>query len=176
MTIVSVSLAVPLSSQAWGSTRWSGFFESEPLLVIGIFVGAFLLFAFGMVGQGTDEVKFKKAVIVDDDPAIRRGLKMIIENRTPFAVVGEAGDGAAGGEIIDQTLPDVVVIDVKLPHVDGIELTRRIRETHPSIRVVSYSSPDDDATGAIMRRAGASAHLLKGDPPERIIEALLDVA
>ena len=151
-------------------------FDSEPLLVLGIFGFAFLMFAMGMAGQGKEEVKVKRAVIVDDDPDIRRGLKMLIEGRTPFAVVGEAGDGAAAGEIVDAVLPDVVVVDVKLPHVDGIELTRRIRATHPSIRVVAYSSPEDDATGAIMRRAGASAHLVKGDPPERIIEALLDVA
>jgi DNA-binding NarL/FixJ family response regulator len=151
-------------------------FEVEPLLVIALFGGAFLLFALGMVGQGREEMKIKSAVIVDDDPDIRRGLKMIIENRTPFAVVGEAADGALALKILETVVPDVVVVDVKLPHVDGIQLTRHIRENHPSVRVVAYSSPEDDATGAIMRRAGACAHLVKGDPPERIIEALLDVA
>jgi DNA-binding NarL/FixJ family response regulator len=155
---------------------WVQLFHEEPLLVSVIFGCAFLLFALGMVKQGTEEVKPKKAVIVDDDPDIRRGLKTLIELRTPFAVVGETGDGAGAFEIVEEVLPDVVVIDVILPHVDGIELTRRIREAHPSIRVVAYSSPEDDATGAIMRRAGACAHLVKGDPPERIIEALLDVA
>ena len=151
-------------------------FEVAPWVVIGFFGFGFLMFAFGMVRPKEEDVHPKTAVIVDDDADIRRGLKTLIENRTPFAVAGEASDGAAGTYVVDSLLPDLVVIDVKLPEVDGIELTRRIKRLHPEIPVIAYSSPDDDATGAIMRRAGASAHLVKGDPPERIIETLLDFA
>ena len=151
-------------------------FEVEPWLVTGFFALAFLMFAGGMTRRDEETIHPKTAVIVDDDPDIRRGLKTIIENRTPFAVVAEAADGVAGTYVVDSALPDVVVVDVKLPHVDGIELTRRIKSRHPEIPVIGYSSPDDDATGAIMRRAGASAHLVKGDSPEQIIETLLDFA
>ena len=115
-------------------------------------------------------------MIIDDDGDVRLTLKRVIEGRTAFKVVGEAADGGQGSLVVDAVLPDLVVVDVKLPVVDGIETTRRIHDLHPEIKVVGFSSADDDATGAIMRRAGAVATLVKGATPDEIVDTLLEIA
>lgn len=118
----------------------------------------------------------KRVVLVDDDPDVLKGLRRLLEDRSDLRVVGEARTAAAAVDVVGSTEPDVVVIDVRLPDGDGIEATERIRAAHPSVRVVGYSSADDDATGAIMRRAGASAHLVKGDTPETIVRTITSAA
>ncbi len=150
--------------------------DAEPWIVVAFFGFGFLMFALGMSRRTEDAPKPKTAVIVDDDPDIRRGLRALIESRTPFAVSGEAHDGASGLAVIDALRPDVVIVDVKLAGIDGIELTRRVKQLDPQIPVIAFSAPEDDATGTIMRRAGASAHLVKGDQPDQIIATLLDFA
>jgi DNA-binding NarL/FixJ family response regulator len=91
-------------------------------------------------------------------------------------VVGEASNGAEGVMVVEMHRPDLVLVDVRMPVMDGIEATRRIKELDPDIRVIGFSSTDDDPTGAIMRRAGASGHLVKGDSPETIAEELNTLA
>jgi DNA-binding NarL/FixJ family response regulator len=136
-------------------------------------VGAFILFLLAMRSPGSSgRPKRKSIVVVDDDPRVRNGLRHIIEERTDIGVVGEAGNGADGVTVVEMHRPDLVLIDVKLPVMDGIEATRRIKELDPGISVVGFSSMDDDPTGAIMRRAGASGHLVKGDSPDVIAEEL----
>ncbi|MGH2693913.1 MAG: response regulator [Actinomycetota bacterium] len=147
--------------------------EVAPVIVAALFIGAFLLFALGMQPVGKGEGR--TIVIVDDDTDVRRALRRLIEDRTVHRVVGEASDGAEGLAVIESLTPDAVVIDVKLPVVDGIEATQRIKERHPYIKVIGFSSADDDATGAILRRAGASKTLVKGDSPDEIVDALIEV-
>lgn len=148
--------------------------DEAPVIAAAIMLGAFVFFALAMrpLGEGGT----KKVVIIDDDPSVRLALKRVIEGRTLFRVVGEAADGGDGAAVVDALLPDLVVIDVKLPSVDGLETTRRIHELHPEIKVVGFSAVEDDATGAIMRRAGASATLVKGASPDEIVETLLEIA
>ncbi len=148
--------------------------EVAPWAVAGVLGLAALMFSLAMIRDTEPEAKPKRAVVIDDDPAIVRGLKGLIESRTNFGVVGAAHTGRMAVHLVNALEPDLVVIDVKLPEMDGIEATRRIKALHPEIPVIGFSSPDDDATGTIMRRAGASAHLVKGDSPETIIETIQD--
>jgi DNA-binding NarL/FixJ family response regulator len=146
--------------------------EVAPLIVAAVLIGMFLLFALGM--QPTVKGEGRRIVIIDDDPDVRLILRSLIEDRTTLRVVGEASDGAEGLAVVEALVPDGVVIDVKMPVMDGIEATRRIKERHPYIKVVGFSSADDDATGAIMRGAGASSTIVKGDPPDEIVDTLLE--
>jgi DNA-binding NarL/FixJ family response regulator len=148
--------------------------EIDPAFVAWFLGGLFFLFVAMMVPRGKTVDRGARVVLVDDDEDVIRGLRFLIEERTRMGVVGEARRGDAALEVIDAVQPDLVVMDVKLPGMDGREATLRIKEEHPEVRVIGYSSPDDDATGSIMRRAGASAHLVKGDPPDVIVRTLLD--
>lgn len=148
--------------------------QVDPAFVAWFLAGLFTLFVILMVPRRYGEVTTARVVLVDDDPDVLRGLRYLIEERTSLGVVGEAQRGDAAVDVVDATLPDVVVMDVRLPGLDGIEATRRIKEAHPDVKVIGYSAPDDDATGAIMRHAGASAHVVKGDPPDVIVRVLLD--
>ena len=168
-----------------GRARWGaieireplvGLLEVAPFAVIGFMLLGFMLFAAGMIRPTEDEEKQYSLVVVDDDPDIRRGLKTLVEARTPFAVVGEAHNGMLGVHVVDALRPEVVIMDVKLAGVDGIEATRRIKSIDRNIAVIGYSAPEDDATGAIMRGAGASAHLVKGDAPDHIVGTILSFA
>lgn len=150
--------------------------EIDPAFVAWFLAGLFFLFVLMMVPRGEREPRAARVVVVDDDEDVIRGLRFLIEGRTSMGVVAEARRGDAAVEVVDAVLPDLVVMDVRLPGIDGIEATRRIKEAHPDVRVIGYSSLDDDATGAIMRNAGASAHLVKGDPPDVIVRTLLDWA
>ncbi|MDQ3916008.1 MAG: response regulator transcription factor [Actinomycetota bacterium] len=141
------------------------------------FVGfGFLMFALGMHNPAEEDEKTKTAVLVDDDPDVLRGLRSLVESRTPFRVAGVAWSGREGLRVADAVTPDLVVVDVKLPELDGIETTRRLKESNPRVVVIGYSSPDDDATGTIMRRAGASASLVTGDDPDTIVRTISDFA
>jgi DNA-binding NarL/FixJ family response regulator len=143
----------------------------EPRLVAWVLLAMFAMLLVNLIPRMLSPGD-KRVVLVDDDPDVIKGMRRLLEDRTNFRVVGEARTGRAAVEVVDSTEPDIVVMDVRLRDWDGIEATRRIHERHPAIRVVGYSSPDDDATGAIMRRAGASAHLVKGDTPETIVKTI----
>jgi len=115
-----------------------------------------------------------RVVVVDDQPTIRLGLRMILDHEPDLEVVGEAGDGAAAVDVVRATRPDVVLLDIRMPGVDGIEATRRIR-TDPAladVHVVVLTTFDDEeyVTGAL--RAGAHAFLLKDADPAALVEAV----
>jgi DNA-binding NarL/FixJ family response regulator len=111
-------------------------------------------------------------VIVDDHPVVRGGLRALIESLGGFRVVGEAGDGEAAVREVQLERPDVVVMDVMMPGVDGVEATRRIVASTPgtAVLVLSMSENDDVVFGAM--RAGARGYLLKGAEQQEIDRAL----
>lgn len=158
-------------------TAIEGLLDVAPAATLGFLGFCFLMFALGMRGAPDDEEpKSKTVVLVDDDADVLRGLRSLIESRTPFRVAGVACSGLEGIRVVDAVTPDLVVVDVKLPELDGIETTRRLKEMDPRLPVIAYSSPEDDATGSIMRRAGAAAHLVKGDDPDTIVRTISDFA
>ena len=117
-----------------------------------------------------------RVVVVDDQPLERTGNALILDSDDGIDVIGEAGDGKEGVALVDRDAPDVVLMDVRMPVMDGLEATRIITERHPSVRVVVLTTFDLDeyAFGAL--RAGASAFLLKSTRPQALIDAVRTVA
>jgi DNA-binding NarL/FixJ family response regulator len=116
-------------------------------------------------------------VVVDDEPLIRSGLRAIIDAEPGLTVVGEAGDGAEVLDVVRRTQPDVVLMDVRMPAVDGIQATRLLLEgidPAPRVLVVTTFENDDYVYDAL--RVGASGFLLKRTPPDEIIAAIRTVA
>ncbi|WP_433425278.1 response regulator transcription factor [Microtetraspora malaysiensis] len=115
-------------------------------------------------------------VIVDDEDLIRTGLRIIIESEPGLSVVGEARDGAEAVSVVRATRPDLVLMDVRMPAVDGIQATRRILsgEAPPKVLVVTTFENDDYVYEAL--RAGASGFLLKRARPEELVHAIRLVA
>ena len=119
-----------------------------------------------------------RVLIVDDQPLIRTGLRTMLEHGPDIEIVGEAADGEQAVELARRHLPDVVLMDIRMPVVDGIEATRRITTdpTLRAVRVVMLTTFDLDDYVYAAIRAGASGFLLKDARPEDIISAVAVVA
>ncbi|MEU5669269.1 response regulator transcription factor [Micromonospora sp. NPDC047753] len=117
-----------------------------------------------------------RVVIVDDDPLVRGMLTLMLDGADRIVVVGEAADGATAITAVDRHLPDVVLMDIRMPGVNGITATERLRRRHrpPEIIVLTTFDTDEHVLRAL--RAGASGFLLKDTPPEQISQAVRAVA
>ena len=117
-----------------------------------------------------------RLVVVDDHALFRRGLVGLLSDMPEFTVVGEAGDGLQALEVISTQNPDLVLLDVNMPEMDGVETVRelRARKIPVHILMLTISQNDDDLMGAI--RAGADGYLLKNTEPEDLRKAILKVA
>ena len=113
-----------------------------------------------------------KVVICDDQAIIRDGLEMLFRLEKDIDVVGLAQDGAEAVTLVARTSPDLVLMDLKMPGMNGVEATRRIRVQHPQIKVLVLTTYDDDAWVFDAIRAGASGYLLKDTPREKVLEAI----
>ncbi|MCK9896756.1 response regulator transcription factor [Frankia sp. AgB32] len=130
----------------------------------------------GGPGAAGARVLIVRVLIVDDDPLVRAGLVMMLDGAAGIAVVGHAGDGAQALGAVDAHHPDVVLMDLRMPVMDGLTATRRLRaRPHPPDVVVLTTFDTDDHVLAALR-AGAGGFLLKDAPPARIVEAVLRVA
>ncbi len=117
-----------------------------------------------------------RVVLVDDQSMIRTGLRMVLAAEPDIEVVGEAADGAAGVRVVTELEPDVVLLDVRMPGVDGLEAARRILAAGLSTRVVVLTTFDEDEYVTAALRAGVSGFLLKVAPPEDLVAAVRTVA
>jgi DNA-binding NarL/FixJ family response regulator len=117
-----------------------------------------------------------RVLVVDDHPMYRDGLVLTLAASPDFRPVGEAGDAEAALELVARQRPDMVLMDLRLPGMGGIEATRRIRAEDPAIRVVVVSMLDDDDSIFAAMRAGASGYLLKGADRDELLTALRAVA
>lgn len=117
-----------------------------------------------------------RAVIVDDQQLVRSGFRMILDGEDDMEVVGEAADGRGAVSLVAQEQPDVVLMDIRMPHMDGIEATERIAARGLPSRVIVLTTFDLDEyiVGAV--RAGASGFLLKDVTPEELVRAVRVVA
>jgi DNA-binding NarL/FixJ family response regulator len=117
-----------------------------------------------------------RILLVDDHPVVRTGLRALIGTLPDLEVVGEATDGESSVKETLLTRPDVVLMDVRMEGMDGVEATRRIRAAAPDVAVLMMTMYDDDATVFTAMRAGARGYLLKGAGQEEIQSAVLAVA
>ena len=117
-----------------------------------------------------------RVVLVDDEAMVRVGLRMVLTAEADIEVVGEAADGGSAVEVVEATEPDVVLMDVRMPDVDGIEGARRVLARCPGVKVVVLTTFDEDEYVEAALRAGVSGILLKVAPPERLIDAVRTVA
>jgi DNA-binding NarL/FixJ family response regulator len=115
-------------------------------------------------------------LIVDDQSLVRMGFRMILEAETDITVVGEAGDGAAGVSMTAALRPDVVLMDVRMPGVDGIDATAAITAAGGPAKVLILTTYDLDHYVYAGLRAGASGFLLKDAPPADLLAAIRTVA
>ncbi len=117
-----------------------------------------------------------RVVIADDQPLVRTGLRMILRAEKDIEVVGEASNGAEAVELCAATQPDVVLMDVRMPEVDGIQATQQIGEQPSPPRVLVLTTFDLDDVVYDALRAGASGFLLKDAPEDRLTTAIRVVA
>ena len=117
-----------------------------------------------------------KVLLVDDHPLVREGLRARLCGVTGIEVVGEAGDAAQAFERVDALRPDLVLMDVGMKQVNGIELTARLREHHPALRVLMLSMYDNPEYVHRALAAGARGYVLKEAPSDEIVAAILAVA
>ena len=113
-----------------------------------------------------------RVLVVDDHPMYRDGLTLTLAASPDFEPAGEDGDGETAIELATQTRPDIVLIDLRLPGLSGIEATRRIVAANPSILVVVVSMLDDEDSIFAAMRAGARGYLLKGADRDELLSAL----
>ncbi len=113
-----------------------------------------------------------KIIICDDQALIRDGLEMLLKLEKDVEVVGQAQDGAEAVEQVAQHQPDLVLMDLKMPGMNGIEATRQIRTHYPAVKVLVLTTYDDDEWVYDAVRAGASGYLLKDMPREEVIKAV----
>jgi DNA-binding NarL/FixJ family response regulator len=115
-------------------------------------------------------------VLVDDHPMLRHGLRTVLEELGGAIVVGEAGDGATALTLVRDTQPDVVVMDLAMPGMSGIEATRRLVDARPELGVLVLTMSDDDASVFAALRAGARGYVLKGQGSAEFLDAVRAVA
>jgi DNA-binding NarL/FixJ family response regulator len=113
-----------------------------------------------------------RVLLVDDDPLVRSGLRMMLAGAPTIEVAAEAGDGREVLAAIDRHRPDVVLMDIRMPHVDGLQATRLVRTQPqpPAVIVLTTFDADDHVLRAL--RAGAAGFLLKDSPPAEIVRAI----
>lgn len=113
-----------------------------------------------------------RLLIVDDHPVVRDGLRAMLATQPDFAVVGEAGTGAEALAAAARLRPDVVLMDLEMPGLDGVEAIRRLRQADASVQVVVLTAFDTDERIVAAVQAGAQGYLLKGAPRQEIFAAI----
>jgi CheY-like chemotaxis protein len=116
-----------------------------------------------------------RILLVDDHRVVREALAAMLQRQANFDVVGEAGDGIEAIELTEQLHPDVIVMDINMPHMDGIEATRRIKGKHPAIHVIGLSLYEEVDKAQAMRHAGATDYLPKETASKTLIERLMSL-
>jgi len=113
-----------------------------------------------------------RVVIVDDDGLVRAGLRLILGGSEGISVVGEAADGHEGLAVVEREQPDVVLMDIRMPRLDGLAAMRRLAERGSTARVIVLTTFDTDEMVLTALRQGAAGFLLKDTPPADLVEAV----
>jgi two-component system response regulator NreC len=113
-----------------------------------------------------------KVLLAEDHETVRQGLKLLINRQPDMEVIGEAGDGRAAVDEAGTLKPNVVVVDISMPEMNGLEATRRIRQAAPSTAVVALTRYADDAYVQELLLAGALGYVLKQSPSNELVDAV----
>lgn len=125
--------------------------------------------------MGGEEFIRIRVLVVEDQPKILKAQIKLLETFEEIDIVGEALSGESALAKIDELKPEVVLLDLGLPQMDGIEVTRRLRASHPEIEILIFTIFDEEDKVLSAVTAGAAGYLLKGTPVEKIVEAIRDV-
>ena len=113
-----------------------------------------------------------RILLADDHVMVREGTRRILERQEDLTVVGEAGDGAETVELAQQTRPDVILMDISMPVMNGIDATRKVKEICPRTAVLVLTAYDDDQYVFAILEAGAAGYLLKNARSSELIDAV----
>jgi DNA-binding NarL/FixJ family response regulator len=116
-----------------------------------------------------------RVVLADDHEIVRQGLRAILERAGEFLLVAEAGSGPEVLPVVDRARPDVLVLDVMMPGLNGLEVARRVHHRHPGVKIVMLSVHSNESYVLEALRAGASAYLLKSGSSQELVEAVRTV-
>ena len=118
---------------------------------------------------GVDPIR---VLVADDHALFRRGLEMVLKEEPGIELVGQASDGAEAVRMAAKALPDVVLMDIRMPKITGIEAARQVKEVAPSAKIVMLTVSDEKEDHFEAIRAGASGYLLKDIPLDEVAEAV----
>jgi DNA-binding NarL/FixJ family response regulator len=113
-----------------------------------------------------------RIILVDDHAILRQGTAELLRREPDLEVVGQAGDGQAAIDLVQELRPDIVVMDVRMPGMSGVEATRRIHELFPNVQVLVLTAHDDDQYVFSLLEAGACGYLLKSAPVAELVKAI----
>jgi DNA-binding NarL/FixJ family response regulator len=113
-----------------------------------------------------------RILLVDDHAMVRQDTRELLERQDDLEVIGEAGDGAEAIDLAGQLMPDVILMDVRMPGMSGIEATRRIKVQQPEIAILALSAYDDAQYVAAAKEAGAAGYLLKNARGSELVAAI----
>jgi DNA-binding NarL/FixJ family response regulator len=114
-------------------------------------------------------------VLADDNRAVRKGLKTLLVSEAEFSVIGEAENGLDAVELVSDHRPDVLILDLMMPGISGLEVTRRLHRHSPQTRIIVLSMYSSEAYVAESLRCGAKGYILKESPPEELLTAIREV-
>ena len=113
-----------------------------------------------------------KVVVADDHAIVREGVRMILAKERDIEVVGEAADGAQALQLVETAKPDVVVMDISMPGMGGIEATQKVKERYPKVNVLALTMHEDETYVFQLLRAGASGYVLKRAAAQDLVQAV----
>ncbi|HRQ38710.1 MAG TPA: response regulator transcription factor [Chloroflexota bacterium] len=116
-----------------------------------------------------------RVFLADDHAVVRRGLEALIETQADMVVVGTAVDGVEAVQLVDQLLPDVILLDIQMPRKNGVAAISEIKAAHPNAHILVLTSFGDDDTVFAAIKAGAMGYLLKDSSPQELMEAIRHV-
>ncbi|NLF31334.1 MAG: response regulator transcription factor [Planctomycetes bacterium] len=113
-----------------------------------------------------------RVLLADDHVVMRQGLSHLLRNEPDIEVIAEASDGKTAVDLVRQFKPDVVLMDISMPEMDGVEATRIVHAEHPAVRIVGLSMFQEGQAAARMKAAGAAAYLTKSGPSDELLAAI----
>ncbi|MHB1340874.1 MAG: response regulator [Coriobacteriia bacterium] len=124
---------------------------------------------------GVTDMRATRVVLVEDHPIMRAGVRSVLARTTDIQVVGEADTGEGGAALVRELTPDVVILDIGLPDVDGLDVLRMIRSDAGGSRVIMYTCQGDGASVGMAMEGGASGYLTKSADPRELVDAVRQV-